>query len=135
MPPRLIQGNPDDVARHNVRSHYNQRLVLTASVCRELQRTPDDLVGGRPQAAIEILAWWMRDVYDLPAGKDIKYTHGLDDPGLTQYASDMKIELVLGAAVCDALAMAYTADKDWELQSDKKRLRERLDEYLAAFGQ
>lgn len=62
---RLVESSdPEQVVRHNVRSHFTQRLILVAAVCRELQYHPDDLVGGRPQAALNVLSLWMRHAYD-----------------------------------------------------------------------
>lgn len=131
---RLIESsNSVEVTRFNARAHYNQRVVLTAAVCKELQRAPDDIVGGRVQAALAMLSWWMRTVHDLPEGKDVHYAHGLADPRLAEYASDLKPELELGAAVCDALAMAYTADTASELARDEEQIRGQLNAYLAKF--
>lgn len=130
--PRLVESsNPDAVSRFEVRAHYTQRLVLTASLAQELNRDTQRLVNPRSGAAFELLAWWMRTVYDLPGG-DIKYTRGLDDPKLSEFASDIADELRAGAAVCDALAMLYTADKDWEYEGDAERLRASLRSYFAA---
>ena len=129
---RLVKSsNPDDVSRFEVREHYTQRLVLIASLAQELNRDTQKLVGARTGAAFELLAWWMRTVYDLPDG-DIKYTHGLDDPRLREFAGDLAQELHAGAAVCDALAMLYAADKDWEYEGDARRLRASLRSYFAA---
>lgn len=130
---RLVSASdPGLVTEYNVRAHYQQRLVLTASVCRELQRAPDKLTGGRPQEALALLTWWMRQVYDLPP-RDVDYLHGLDHPRLAEFASDMQRELELGAKVCKAYFMAYTADKKWELDQDIKNTKRRLDEFLAEF--
>lgn len=127
---RLLESpHSDGVARHNARAHFTQRLVLAASVCRELQDAPEDSIIGRPQAALQMLAWWMRTVYDLPEQSHIDYAHGLDHPRLEEFASDLKPELEAGARVCQALAMAYTADKEWERASDLERIRGRLAEY------
>lgn len=131
---RLVDSsNPDDVTRHNVRAHYRQRLVLTASVCRELQRAGENFLVGRPQSALELLGWWMREIYDLPEGASLDYAEGLDDPRLTEYADDMKRELELGAKVCAAFRMSFTDDTSFELDGDFKTIRERLFEYLAEF--
>ncbi|MUL76453.1 hypothetical protein [Mycolicibacterium sp. CBMA 226] len=130
---RLVESsNPDEVTRFRVRAHYEQRLVLIASVCRELQRSPDRIAGGRPTAALSMLSWWMRTVYDLPSG-DVNYRHGLDDSRLMEFAADMKDELAAGSSVCDALAYAYTADHDYEFDRDAEDVRERLGRYLAGF--
>lgn len=132
---RLVESsNPDDVTRFQVRAHYEQRLVLVASACRELQRSPGAMVGGRPGAALRLLAWWLRAVYDLPEG-DVNYWHGLDDARLADHAADMKEELSLGSSVCGALAYAYTADHDYEFERDAERVRELLDEYLAKYSE
>lgn len=132
---RLIgSSNPDDVTKHAVRAHYYQRLVLNASVCRELKPAPEDVTAGRVTAALHLLAGWMQDAYELPGG-DIKYTHGLTDRRLMDYAADMVHELGLGAQVCDALSRSYTADKSWELEGDIKEIRRRLGMYLAEFGE
>ena len=84
------------------------------------------------QAALELLDRWMRTAYGLPDG-DIKYTHGLDDQRLVDYVADMQHELQLGASVCAALFMSYTADTNWELEGDIERIHQRLGEYLAEF--
>ncbi|MGB3356838.1 MAG: hypothetical protein WBB00_29245 [Mycobacterium sp.] len=129
---RLVKSsNPDDVSRFEVRAHYTQRLVLTASLAQELNRDTQKLVNPRIGAAFELLAWWMRSVYDAADG-DIKYTHGLDDPKLSEFAGDLAQELRAGAAVCEALTMLYTADKDWEYEGDAERLRASLRSYFAA---
>ena len=78
-----------------------------------------------------MLAWWMCEVYELPEGGYINYSHGLDHHRLEEFANDLKPELEAGSRVCQALAMAFTADKDWELKGDLKTIRDRLDEYLA----
>ncbi len=132
---RLIESSdPDQVVRHKVRSHYTQRLVLVAAICRELRQHPDDLVGGRPQAALNVLNLWMVEAYDLPRNRDIDYQHGLDDPRLAEYASDIQRELELGTKVCEAYFMLFTADTKGEYDSDHTRIRERLDHYVAEFG-
>ncbi|OBI45647.1 hypothetical protein A5707_01725 [Mycobacterium kyorinense] len=134
---RLVESsNPDDVTKWNVRAHYTQRLVLTAAVCRELgSATRADVLGARAREALGLLSWWMRTVYDLPEGRDVRYSHALDHPRLAEYASDLKHELEMGTRVCEALFMAYTADKDWELDSDIERIREELNAYRAEFAQ
>jgi len=130
----LVESSkPDEVTRFKVRAHYEQRLVLIASVCRELSASADNIVGGRPGAALSILSWWMRTVYDLPKG-DVNHWHGLDDPRLIDFAADMKDELALGSAVCGALAYAYTADHDYEFERDAQTVRDRLGDYLARYG-
>lgn len=109
-------------------------LVLTAAVCRELgAATCDEVVGIRAREALGLLSGWMRRAYDLPERGDIRYSHGLDDPLLAQYASDFKHELDLGAKVCDALMLSYTADHRGEFSSDVKELREKLSAYRAEF--
>jgi|GEM_PF-5496772 len=115
----------------NVRSHYMQRLVASSAVCHELKHATGEIVG-RPQAALAVLAEWMRDNYDLPGG-DVKFTYGFDDPLLTTHARDLKPELFAAAGVCDALAMAYTADTDRELTGDMAHLKNFLDSYLSRF--
>jgi len=106
--------------------------VLAAAVCQELKHADGEIVG-RPQAALEVLAWWMCTAYDLPEGQDVKFNHGLDDPRLTKYASDLKPELSTGAGVCDAMATAFTADKAWELKSDMALVQNFLSAYLRRF--
>ena len=129
---RLVESSdPDGVARHNTRVHYTQRLVLTASVCRELQNSRADRIIGRPEAALDVLSRWMKSVYDLPADRDVDYSHGLDHPLLEQFANDLKPELEAGARACRALMMAFTADKSWEYDSDIKTVRARLADYWA----
>lgn len=130
---RLIEHpDPDAVTRHDVRTHFIQRLVLTASVCHELSNAPGrGSTGHRPQAALYILSWWMRTVYDLPESSWIDYAHCLDHPRLAEFASDLKLELEAGSQVCAALRLALSCDKDWELAGDLDRIRDRLDEYLA----
>ncbi|OBI29828.1 hypothetical protein A5710_20760 [Mycolicibacter sinensis] len=127
--------NPDGLTRFNVREHYAQRLVLIAAVCRELQHEPEIRVGDRALAAIELLAWWMRWVYDLPEDQALRYSYGFNEPYLTKYADDMFRELAHGAAVCDSVVKSFTADKPWELDEDMRRVRMHLDAYLAAYGQ
>ncbi len=130
---RLVDSSePNAVTRFNVQAHYTQRLVLSSAVCHELKHAAGEIVG-RPRAALELLGWWMRSVYDLPKNRDVNYAHGLDDPLLTKYASDVKGELVAGARVCAALAMAFTADKEWELESDMRDIRNVLDAFLRQF--
>ncbi|GAA2567370.1 hypothetical protein [Mycolicibacterium diernhoferi] len=132
---RLIDSSDSEqVTRYNVRSHYTQRLVLVAALCRELQRHPDDLVGGRPQAALNVLNLWMVEAYDLPRNRDIGYQHGLDDPRLAEYASHIQRELELGTKVCEAYFMLFTADTQSDYDRDRTRIRERLDHYVAEFG-
>lgn len=127
---RLIEHpDPDAVTRHDVRVHYTQRLVLQASVCRELLNAPEGSIIWRPEAALDMLNWWMRTVYDLPEGSWIDYAHGLDHPRLAEFASDLKPELEAGSRVCAALRLAFSCDKDWEFKRDLESIRERLDEY------
>lgn len=130
---RLIESSePGEVMRHNVRAHYIQRQVLVAAVCRELQRCPDDLVGGRPQAALNVLNQWMRHAYEeLPKDRDVDYKHGLDDSRLAQYASDLRRELELGTKVCEAYSILFTADTRGEYEADCESISERLNEYAA----
>lgn len=130
---RLVESSdPDQVSSHQVRAHYTQRLVLAAAVCQELKHADGEIVG-RPQGALEVLAWWMRTSYDLPEGQDVKFNHGLDNPLLTKYASDLKAELHSGAGVSQALATAFTADNAWELKSDMALVRNFLNSYLRRF--
>jgi hypothetical protein len=130
---KLVESSdPDEVSRFQVRAHYEQRLVLIASVCRELQRSPEHISGGRVRAALQMLAWWMRSVYDLPQG-DVNYWHGLDDPRLIEFAADLKDELALGSSVCGALAYAYTADHGYEFDRDAQAVRVKLDKYAVSF--
>lgn len=132
---RLVSSsNPDDVTRFNVRAHYLQRLVLTVAVCRELERAPDNHVGGRPGAALELLAAWMRDAYRLPNERDVPFAHGLGDDKLVDYANDLRRELQVSTRVCEALAMLYTADNQSEFDSDTDRLKRSLKSYVAEFG-
>lgn len=114
--------------------HYCQRLVLQASVCRELLNAPEGSIVWRPEAALDMLNWWMRSVYDLPESSWLDYMHGLDNPRLAEFASDLMAELEAGSEVCAALRLAFTCDKDWEFKGDLARIRERLDEYLAVVG-
>lgn len=108
---KLIESSdPDQVASHEVRAHYTQRLVLATAVCQELKHADGEIVG-RPEAALEVLAWWMRTACNLPEGQDVTFNYGLDDPRLTKYASDLKAELFASAGVCSAMATAFTADK------------------------
>lgn len=132
---RLIDSSDSEqVTRYNVRSHYTQRLVLVAAICRELQQHPDDLVGGRPQAALSVLNLWMVEAYDVPPNRDIDYKYGLDDPRLAKYANDLQRELELGVAVCEAFFMLFTADTQGDYERDRARIGERLDHYVAEFG-
>jgi len=133
---RLVESsNPDDVTRHNVRAHYTERLVLTASVCRELQREPDGFVGGRAEAALDLLNQWMRERYDLPKDRDVDYSHGLDDPRLVEYASDMQRELELATNVCSAFFMLFTADTESQYRGDLREIKAQLAQYLTEFEQ
>ncbi len=132
---RLVESsNPEQVVRYNVRSHYAQRLVLVAALCRELHRHPDDPVSDRPQAALNVLSQWMVEAYDLPSGRGIDYKHGLDDPRLAKYASDMQRELELGTKVCEAYFMLFTADTQYDYDSDQASIRRWLTAYMAKFG-
>lgn len=132
---RLIEStDPEQVIRYNVRAHYTQRLVLVAAACRELQRDPQSAAVGRPQAALALLDTWMRDAYDLPAGRDIPYRHGLDDPRLAKYASDLQRELELGTTVCEAHFRLFTADTESDYRNDLAGIRAHLETYLAEFG-
>lgn len=133
---RLLESSePGEVTRHNARAHFTQRLILVAAVCRELQYHPDELVGGRPHAALDVLNLWMRHAYDdLPDNRDIDYKHGLDDPRLAQYADDLQGELDLGTRVCEAFFMLFTADTQGEYDSDRSNIRRCVDQYLAEFG-
>ncbi len=115
----------------NVRAHYMQRLVASAAVCHELKHADGEIVG-RPQAALAVLSEWMHTNYALPEG-DVKFTYGFDDPLLTAHARDLKPELFAAAGVCDALAMAFTADTDRELKGDIAHLKNFLDSYLRRF--
>src|SRR5690606_31793865 len=102
---RLTESsNAKGVTRFAVREHYTQRLVLIAAVCRELQHDPENRVGDRTRAAMELLAWWMRSAYDLPEDQALRYSYGFDEPYLEKYANDMVRELALGAAVCNSIA-------------------------------
>ncbi|MGB3485872.1 MAG: hypothetical protein WBB07_27090 [Mycobacterium sp.] len=131
MVPRLVEhSDSNELERYNVREHYTERLVLVAAVCRELEHAPAGKGLRRPGTALTLLSRWMRTVYDVPDRGDIKFNYGLDDTRLAEFAGDMKPELELGATVCDALAMAFTADKDWEYESDLERVRGTLDAYL-----
>ena len=40
---QVDSSDPGAVTRFNVRAHYYQRLVLTASVCRELSSAGEDV--------------------------------------------------------------------------------------------
>lgn len=130
----VSSANPDDVTRFEVRARYTQRLVLTRAVCRELgHATLDDVVGEPAREALRLLTTWIHSAYGLPEDRGVDYRHGLDDPQLDEYASDLKPELELGTEVCAAMFMVFTADKDWELKSDVRHLQRKLEAYRDAY--
>jgi hypothetical protein len=132
---RLIgSSDPGAVRRDQLRWHFEERVVLTSSVCRELSRSRQDFASRRPRAALDLLARWMRANYDHPAvqpPRDVDFRHGLDDPSLAEVAADLKLELELGAQVCRDLMMLGTADTPSQFAGDTERLRLSLETYLA----
>src|SRR5258705_5314520 len=59
----------DRMEQYRLGQRVEERAVLTASLCRELQRedAAGDLATSRSQAAYRLLLDWMHEAYELPS--------------------------------------------------------------------
>ena len=131
---RLISSSdPDEVRRDKLRWKFEERVVLTSAVCRELMATVRGAGYRRSQVALALLEAWMISNYDSPHDW-VKFDFGLDDPDLEQVASDLAVELKLGSAVCRNFDMLMHADTQREMDSDKEDIRRSLADYSAHVG-
>jgi hypothetical protein len=130
---RLIgSSDPDAVRRDGLRWHFEERAVLTAAVCRELQSAGKKFASRRAHAALDLLARWMREYVPpaWPARAEVDFRDGLDGPELVEVADDLRVELHLGAEVCADFKMVLTADTSLQAEGDSERLRETLRAYF-----
>ena len=60
-------SDPDEVRRHKLRWKFEERIVLTSAVCRELMATARGSGYSRSEAALALLGAWMRGQLRLTA--------------------------------------------------------------------
>lgn len=127
---RLIfdSSDPGAVDRDKALWLLSERVVLTSAVCHELMRR-EDFGGRRSRAALDHLRRWVGEHYDAKGGVT-GARDGLEAMTVPDGAEDLMEELWAGVAVCEALAMMYTADTFSELASDKERIAATLRAFI-----
>jgi hypothetical protein len=101
---RLIaSSNPRAVEDENARRLLRERVVLTTSVCRELQRVDDRDKYRRAEAALNFLLNWIDEHFETGVITD-PYD-GMEDMVIPDGSSHLLPELFDGIQVCQAFAM------------------------------
>jgi hypothetical protein len=125
---RLVSStDPGAVARDQALWLLRERVVLTTAVCHELQRSNFRYIDSRARAALDLLRRWVGERYE--ADVETHASDGLDEMLVPEGAEDLMAELRAGTAICEALAMLWTADTQRELEGDKARIRHLLEQY------
>jgi hypothetical protein len=97
-----------------------ERTVLATSVVRELQKDGGTRISGRPAAALGLLRRWVAEQYE--GGAETHAHDGLSTMLVPEGYERTRAELVAATDVCEALARAWTADTERELQGDLRDL-------------
>ena len=124
---RLVaSSDPGAVDRWQAGRLLDERVVL-ASAVRELQRSDGDYLSDRCRAALDLLRRWVGERYE--ANVETHARDGLSSMVVPEGYEEVMAELVAATQVCEALAMAWTADTRRELEGDMAAIRNLLQRY------
>jgi hypothetical protein len=125
---RLVaSSDPGAVDRHEAAALLHERVVLAAAVVRELQPSNGENVWGRAEVALRLLRRWVGERYE--ANVETHASDGLDAMVVPPGYEPVMAELVAATKICEALAMAWTADTQRELDGDIAAIRRLLEVY------
>lgn len=127
----IASSDPATLDAANAFALLRDRAVQTSAVCLELD-SADRYADLRPRYLLSQLRGWIRDVtgieYAIPSD-------GIDDMVVPEGGERLLTEITVGAEVCDALAMYWTADTGVESAHDAELIREALDRWRFARAQ
>lgn len=95
--------------------------------CHELRRTNRDYTDARARAALDLLRRWVGERYE--AEVETHPRDGLRDMHVPYGAEELMAELTAGAAVCEALAILWTAGTRSEFEGDSADIRRLLEKF------
>jgi hypothetical protein len=125
---RLVaSSDPGAVDRWQAGRLLDERVVLASAVVRELQRSDGEYLSDRCRAALDLLRRWVGERYE--ANVETHASDGLTSMVVPEGYEEVMAELVAATEVCEALAMAWTADTMRELEGDKAAIRSLLAKY------
>ncbi|MCO7218486.1 hypothetical protein [Klenkia sp. PcliD-1-E] len=104
-----------------------QRTVLATAVVRELQKSGGEDIYGRPTAALNLLRRWVGERYEAKVETHAK--DGLASMVVPEGYEETMAELKDATDICEALAMAWTADTRRELDGDLAEIRSLVASY------
>ncbi len=125
----VASSDPGAVDRWRAGRLLDERVVLASAVVRELQRSDGDYLSHRCRAALDLLRRWVGERYE--ADVETHAGDGLSSMVVPEGYEEVMAELVAATKVCEALAMAWTADTRRELDGDTAEIRRLLakDQY------
>jgi hypothetical protein len=133
---RVASSVLDQAARDQALRLLSERAVLTRAVCRELMDSGGDFAGWRPSAAFRLLSEWVQRTFpESEVVQMLAARHGLDAMIVPEGCEELLGEIRDGAEVWQALALLFTADHNWEAESDRQEIAKRLEAYWEAHGQ
>jgi hypothetical protein len=125
---RLVaSSDPGAVDRWQAGRLLDERVVLASAVVRELQRSDGDYLSDRCRAALDLLRRWVGERYE--PNVETHASDGLSSMVVPEGYEEVIAELVTATEVCEALAMARTADTRRELDGDKAAIGRLLEQY------
>ncbi|WP_131801479.1 hypothetical protein [Klenkia brasiliensis] len=116
------------VERYEAIDLLEQRTVLATAVVRELQKFGGENIYGRPTAALNLLRGWVGKRYE--AKVETHARDGLASMVVPDGYEDTMAELKAATDICEALAMAWTADTRRELEGDLAAIRSLVASYV-----
>src|SRR4051794_24171566 len=118
---RLVDSSdPGAVDRWQADRLMQERLVLANAVCAELEVSSEPS-GPFISAALDLLRSWVR-AHTPPDEGEIHPSDGLEQMVVPEGSEDLMAALRATSAVCDAVAMLYTADTPSEYASDSQHV-------------
>jgi len=104
-----------------------QQTVLATAVVRELQKSGGENIYGRPTAALNLLRRWVGERYEVKVETHAR--DGLASMTVPEGYEATMAELKAATDICEALAMAWTADTGRELDGDLAEIRNLVASY------
>ena len=123
---RLVASSePDAVSNFEALELINERLVLANAVCAELEACEGSYASDLPATALGLLRRWVAAHYEADVTTHPK--DGLDQMIVPPSAEERMVDLRVATAVCEDLAMLWTADLRSEFVSDSNHITESLN--------
>jgi hypothetical protein len=106
-----------------------ERATMTRMVCRELLESDIHTADRRPQTALWLLLRWISENQSEHVRFEPRAKDGLEQMIVPAGFEALWREIEVGADVCDALFMLFTADNSLQAEGDLARIQKRLAAY------